>query len=243
MAQFTPKIPIASVAGGDPELTIADADWEHIQKAYGTELLPEMRKQIYEATNDFLRFVKTEYSAQPVSAARHRVKRIKKAAADFQEAIFEYSQSDVGDATLYANHLINRSFDDPRVKNRDKLRFLSRLMTSFAVACNRALSHLDNPTNRGRREGETWENWVRKLTRILDATQLPTKVRKDSDKNITKKPSPFVALVRELQKCIPKEYRRSQAHSASLEANIALSEAIVRARRLRRSTKSSPTWP
>src|SRR5262249_27634700 len=125
MAQFKPRIPIVSASEHDPELAIADADWQRIQKAYGKELSPDVRQRIYEVTYVYLLFVKIEPSAQPVSDARDRVERIKKAVADFQEAIFEYSESDVGDATRYAVHLINRSFDDPRIKDWDKLRFLT----------------------------------------------------------------------------------------------------------------------
>jgi hypothetical protein len=55
-------------------------------------------------------------------------------------------------------------------------------------------------------------------------------VRKDTVKNLTGKPSPFVAFVRELQACVPEEYRRSQPYSAEAPANIALSEGIYRAR-------------
>jgi hypothetical protein len=67
----------------------------------------------------------------------------------------------------------------------------------------------------------------------MEAHQLPIEVRKDTDKNATRKPSPFVALIRELQACIPEADRKS-THS-----DIALSEAIARARRPRRVAKTS----
>jgi hypothetical protein len=100
-------------------------------------------------------------------------------------------------------------------------------------ACDRALHDLQEEN--GFRDGEEWGLWIRKLTKILKAHQLRTEVRKDTNKNLTGKPSSFVAFVRELQACIPKEYRRSQPNSAEASANIALSEAIYRARRVRKA--------
>ena len=220
MAQFTPTIPIASVSGGDPKLTITGQHWQRIQDTYGNELSPDLRKEIYEATISFLRFVPTERAAQPILFARTKITQIIKTAQALQKAIFKYPQSDAGDATLHANHLINRCFDHPLVKNRDKLGFIGTLMTSLAVACEGAFITLDDPANRGRRKGETWENWVRKLTEIFKAHRLPTAARKDTDKNKTGKPSPFVAFIQELQKCFPAEFRRSTQSDEALAKSI-----------------------
>ena len=106
------------------------------------------------------------------------------------------------------------------------------MASSLIVACNRALADLGNRNNQGRRRGETWGNWVCHVRKIIDAHQLPTEVRKDTDKNKKGKPSPFVALIRELQARIPEANRKS-SHS-----DIALSEAIARARRCRSGRKS-----
>ncbi len=83
-----------------------------------------------------------------------------------------------------------------------------------------------------------WELWVRKLTNILSKNGLPTRVRKDTDKSKTAKPSPFVSFIRELQACLPAKYRRSHALRPDVEANVALSTAIVRSRPSRRSQRA-----
>jgi hypothetical protein len=217
VARRTPTIPIATVSGGNPEPSIADTDWQRIETAYGLKLLPGVRKQLYQATCAMLWFVPPEQIAQPVSASRRRVERIKKAAAEFKDAVFENSPDAYG---YYENHLFNRRFNDQRVKDRDKLRFLGMLMTSAVVTCNQVLNHLDNPTNHGWQEGETWQLWVQELTSILTAQGLPTGARKDTDKNKTGKPSPFVALIRELQKCIPATFRRSSQSDGALAKSI-----------------------
>jgi hypothetical protein len=184
----------------------------------------------------FLRFVEAEQSARPVSEARERVERVKRAAAEFQKAVFE--QEIELNVRTYANGLIKLHLKDARIrKTRDKLRLLGGLMTSVIVACNRALKDLRNPENRGPKKGDTWENLVRDLTAVLKSHHLPTAVRKDSVKNKTGKPSPFVSFMRELQSCLPDKFRRSK-HS-----DLARAEAIHRARRLSRVTKGSRSQP
>lgn len=226
MARITPTIPIATVNGDDPELSIADADWHRVETAYGRKLLPDVRKEVYEETRKMLWFAKFEQTAQPVSPSRRRVERIKKAAHEFHMAIFEDFPN--AKSKYYSNHLVNRSLSDARIKDRDKLRFLGVLMTSVVVACNRALSQLDSPTKRGWRKGEAWQSWVQRLTSILVARGLPTEARKDTDKNNTGNPSPFVAFIRELQACIPANFRWSTQSCGALAKSIYEARAQVR---------------
>jgi hypothetical protein len=228
MARVAPTIPSATIKGGDPELTISDDSWRRIEDAYGSELTADVREQIRDATLSFLRFVEAEQAAQAVSISRARVAQVKKAAAEFQEAVFENPQDSTWDARNYADRLIKRCFHDARIADFDGPRWLGTLMISLVVACNQALAHLDDPKNQDGRKGETWENWIRRLTAMLETRGLPKEVRKDADKNKTGKPSPFVGLVRELQTCIPAAFRRP------IQSDNALSEAIYRARRPRR---------
>jgi hypothetical protein len=233
MARFAPTIPIATLSGGEPELSISNDDWRRIELAYGHAVPMAAREAIRAATLTFLLFVEGEQTARPISEARDRILQLKEAATALQEAVFDNPQDSGWDSRVYADRLVKRYFDDARIAGPEGLRSLGLVMTSLIVACNHALSHLQNPQNQGRRRGEGWESWVRRITDVLEAHQLPIEVRKDTDKNATRKPSPFVALIRELQACIPEADRRS-THS-----DIALSEAIVRARRPRRVTKTS----
>jgi hypothetical protein len=183
----------------------------------------------------FLQFVEAEHRARPVSEARKRVERVKKAAIEFKTAIFE---QDVGrDPRTYANSLIRLYFNDARLESGDGPRQLGTLMTPLIVACNHALQNINHPNNLGFEKGEAWNGLVCDLTAILKRHHLPIEVRKDSDKNKTGKPSPFFSFMRELQSCLPDKFRRSE-HS-----DVALTEAIYRARRLGRVTKSGPSRP
>jgi hypothetical protein len=116
-------------------------------------------------------------------------------------------------------------------EGRDGLQNLAlKVWRDISTGCDQALADLGSQENFGFRRGEIWGLWVRKLTTILSKAELPTQVRKDADKTNAAKPSAFVSFLRELQECIPKDYRRSQAHGPDFEPNIALSVAIVRAR-------------
>jgi hypothetical protein len=227
MARFAPTIPMASLSGGDPELSISNEHWKKIESAYGYAVPKIAREQVFEATWNFLFFAEAEQVARPLSEARRRIERIKKAASAFETAIFD-PQNIARDSKTYADHLVTRYLDDTRIEA--PLRSVGLMASSLIIACNLALAHLENPHNQGRRKGETWEHWVCRLARIMQDHQLPTEVRKDTDKNIRGKPSPFVALIRELQPRIPEANRRP--HS-----DIALSEAIARARRTRSGHK------
>jgi hypothetical protein len=231
MVRVAPTIPVATTRGGDPQLVISDDDWRRIEAAYGRPLPAEVREQIRDATLSFLMFVEGEQAAQPVSVARAHVERVKKAAAKLCHVVVENPQDSAWDARNYANRLIGQNFNDAGKSVRDLPRWLGTLMVSLGAACNHALTQLDDPGRQGRRKGDTWENWARKLAAILAANGLPTQVRKDTDKNIHRKPSPFVHFIRELQSCVPEESRRG-THSDN-----ALSEAISRAQGHGRVTK------
>jgi hypothetical protein len=145
-------------------------------------------------------------------------------------------------ATVYAHYLIKRHFADETLWSRkfrgqkeDKLVRLRRLPALLRDACTSALAELDNPKLPGHREGDCWRGWVQNLTYIAKAHGLPTAARTDTDKIAGDKPSPFVALVRELQRLVPAATAR-HAHS-----NDALAKAIQRARRGRGASAARQT--
>jgi hypothetical protein len=89
MSRYAPRIPVATLSGGDPELVITDTNWKRIEKAYGHSLSPRARSQINGATYIFLAFSDFEQSAQPAAVVRKRIKRIEGAASKLQSAILE----------------------------------------------------------------------------------------------------------------------------------------------------------
>jgi hypothetical protein len=227
MARVTPKIPIATLDGGDHSaFSLSKDNWLQIEAAYGHVLSREVRKQICHATLQFLSSTEVEQVARPVAEARERIVRIKKAAIDLQKVLLDNPQDEGSDPRLYADRQINRCFNDNQIKDRKVIGFFVTGVGSLIVACNHALKHLEK--NRGRQKGEAWDNWVCRISEIAKINRLPSEARKDDDAN--EKPSPFVALIRELQHFLPKEYPRS-THS-----NIALAVAITGARRVAKNS-------
>ena len=236
------KLPIAS-ADGKPRLKISQGDWKRIEKAYGHALTKPLRQKVCDATREYLEWDELEKAAQRASEAEVKINAVKAAASKFRDAIFQRPRNIARDADFFARRLISKRLG-LSFQGRDGLQnLLLKIERDISDACDRAFDIFDAcdralhdlQEENGFRDGETWGLWIRKLTKILKAHQLPTEVRKDTDKNLTGKPSPFVAFVRELQACIPEEYRFSQPNSAEAPANIALSEAIYRARRVRKA--------
>jgi hypothetical protein len=151
-----------------------------------------------------------ERTAEPVVKSQKRIEAIRKAAGDFQNVLL----SGRSDAALYAKLLVENHFEEPRLSDKpNRFYSLSGVLTSLQVACDLALRELEPPASTigllgdfgslpSFKEGESWDQWIRRLTKILKDAQLPWRVRKDTDKG--HRQSPFTLLVRELQDCVQK---------------------------------------
>ena len=224
-----------ATAGGKPSLKILS--WRRIEKAYGHSLPKPGRLKIRAATREFLDWAVFEHTVRPTSEVIKRVVSIKKGVRKFQGVVFTCPQKVGSDADLYARHLISKHLHLAFDKGRDGLQNLAfNLANSISKGCDLALADLGSEQSTFR-SGDMWNWWVCELTAILNAQYLPTEVRKDSDKNRTGKPSPFVAFIRELQVYIPEDYR------GTTHSDTALAVAIVRARRSVRVTKTVPSQP
>ena len=220
MARRSRKLPIAS-GPGTVDLTINEADWQRIETAYGKKLSCGVRNAVLGATRGFVVLDICERQAEPVADAEKIIDVCKKAAGNFQCALLATTSS--SDVASYVRDLIAKNFHDTRLSNKDQLfNTLISLLNSFRVACDSSLTELNVPSFPPFGEGECWKYWIPRLTEIMQEAGLPTGVRKDTDKRKSDKPSPFVALVRELQECLPDGCRKT-THSDD-----ALAEAITR---------------
>jgi hypothetical protein len=226
-----------SAAGPNPRLKISARAWMRVEEAYGYPLDPSVRKKICAVTRQYLQWAELEQSARSSAECARRVCMIKDAARAFRKAILEHSPKISRDADYYARWMICKHME-LAFDGRDGLQNLAvRFDRQISTTCDRTLAELRCQESFGFRHGEMWERWIRDLTTIVSDVKLPTQVRKDTDKIKSGKPSPFVSLVRELQTCLPQEYRRSRPPGADAVANIALSTAIVRARARGRVSK------
>jgi hypothetical protein len=233
MGKRAPRLPVASAER--IRVTITDSDWRRIEKAYGQKLSLEARRDIHEKTQEFVDLAEFEQNAELVSDARDRITTIMGAASSLRSTI----DSGIHDADIYACSLIKKhlwkqrdakkqkegdAVKKRRQKKDDPLRNISSGMRLLIFASQDALRELDDAKDQGFSKGEAWDRWIVRLTSIAEKHGLPWRVRKDSDKQ--SRSSPFVELVWELQRFVPKAHRR---HSRG-----ALAVAIVTARRQNR---------
>jgi hypothetical protein len=216
-------LPVASAGGSYSDFSIKDKDWPAVERAYGYEFSRGERAKIQEATRGFIYLASLEASAEPVSAAQGCVLAWKRAASKFDRAL--YGQAE-GDARAHAKHLVAKYFGDRRFRRADLFQDLSAVLSDFIAACSHALKEYDahdDGTDRGFRQGEWWDHWVRDLTRVLTERGYPTTVRSD-DLGFK---SHFTRLVQSLQKLVPTKVRRV------CSSDEAMGKAIERARKPR----------
>src|SRR5262249_35067343 len=152
-----------------------------------------------------------ERNAEPLRAAIERVESIKDSTGNLYLTLAAVAS----DAKVYADHLVRKHFKDARLamQRGDLFHALGGVLTSLSVACKLALDEMSDPNLPGHREGECWDQWIRRLTTIARENDLPFAAPKGSDKAIVY--SPFVLMIAALQECVPASARR---HHASLDA-------------------------
>jgi hypothetical protein len=240
MVRRIPTIPIATVSGTNPQISMSKANWQHVEAAYGSVVAPEVRQHIQEAMLKLLSSVEVEFVALPAAQARKRIERIRKAAIGLRKVLIDNPQDDEWDARYYADRLIHQRLNDSQINvsehtsdcfstvdppawndRQDAQSFLAAPSGLLIEACDQAIKYLEE--NPGRRAGDAWNSWVCRISEIVEAHQLPNAVAKITE---DQEASPFVLLISNLQDFIPEGYRRSTF------SKVALTEAITRARRV-----------
>ena len=211
---------------GPKPIEISESDWQRIESQYGQRLSSEIREKIQQVTQVFASSAIFEVTAAPVMDARKAIKRLSSAAAKLRDLLAQQAGSGGGQYAIHLilNYMRNYRLGDPEsLRYHDPIKAFSEVISSFVMACEQSLNELKDP-NRGEfREGEAWDEWVCKLGATLEASDLPTAARKDSDKQRARGASPFVALIRELQMCVPAPCRRHCSDTG-------LATAVARAR-------------
>lgn len=215
-----------SSAGGQKRIVIGERDWERIETGYGQSIRGDLRDRIQEATQRFALSAIFEVRAARLVDARKATNEVLSAGQALRNALKDEPAEMNG--RFYAFHLIRNYLRDERLGDYTAfpgpIAALRSVLNSFVTACEQSLAELHDPNRAEFVEGAAWDAWVRQLLCILSEAGLPTAARKDTDKQKTSIPSSFVALVRELQRCVPRAcyLQRSDA---------ALATAISAARR------------
>jgi hypothetical protein len=123
-----------------------------------------LRTELISLTNNFLMFAVFELTAEPLDGTEARIKSLSNSANAFWRALFSGGNSD---AAFYAGHLIALHFHEHRIGDRNKLRSLTEVMTSFVVACEKAQDEIDSGTLARHQPGECWKGWILNVTHEL----------------------------------------------------------------------------
>jgi hypothetical protein len=233
MARRTPKIP--RTRPYSPPLELDTAGWQRIEQAYGQTLQPHLRDQVISVTKNFLYWATAE-EAPRLRLAQQRAKRLRDSAFRLQR---EISQENY--VAWYTDELIGMYFlpfffegktKEPPKPNIDSLPpVVTETLSALLRACDAAAKHMKALSKETWmwRDGEAWNHWIVELTSLMGLNRLPIAASISQPKLANANTSPFVRFVKELQHSIPKKYRRSY-HS-----DVALTEAIKRARRSKNS--------
>jgi hypothetical protein len=218
-------------------LHLSDKNWLAIEAAYDNSLPPGIRRQIEIATTHFLENAEAENTGS-MDHAIARVKRMRKSAHSLLDAIEDPRGGNVTeeyvDEELYKSHARLIGAELCKLLRVPTLPFagpnyvseLYRDLAYFVGACDLTLESLDSASRYNYwPEGGAWEDWIRRLTDILKAHDLPTEARKDAAGYSAKRASPFVKFISRVQTFLPKGYVRGDTKSKS-----SLAERIYKAR-------------
>ena len=187
---------------GVPRLSkfnISKVRWRKLRTAWG-QVIPEKRRQESNAaTKDFLLLVPAEHSLRPLGESIEHIKRWKEGAEYFLAGLTE-----PGDATsiFYAQYFVQQEFPDLTLDD------LHDMVMAYRGACVRATTEASSMAVPGTHR-RTWDAWVRRVIDIFEEQGWRATAQKGYGK-----PSPFVSFFWELQRLIPKKYRRGSTKEA-----------------------------
>jgi hypothetical protein len=227
MARPLPRIHLAKRAGKPVSFSVDDK--ARIEKAFGHKLSTERWEQITEKTSMLSSILTWIRSAAEATLVLKKVGKLTAAAISLRQELTEKPIPDYESLTLqeiYAEFFTHPKERMPRPYQLSLSLFLLDVVNATIATCQFVQKHGEDRNPREMitfSEGEIWDLWIDALTTIMKDNGLPYEARKDTDKR-KRESSPFVALIRELQKSLPKELRKS------MTSDDALAQRISRAR-------------
>jgi hypothetical protein len=224
MPRISGKIPRITIRG-EMGLCVTEEGWRLIEERYGHQISDEARSAVNAVTNKFLQLASAEEDAPSKEDALNRLRSLKDRTDSLHEAINELPVDNP--VRQYVDEEIAFAYTISQYENAiailEYISLFERGLERFSKACDETITFLSEhnfwPT------GGAWDVWIRQLTKILDAYDLPTAARKDSDKAKSNQASQFIELVYAFQRLLPEQVRRS------MHSKPALATAIHKARK------------
>ena len=207
--------------------------WGDIEHAYGRALPGEVRKSVISAVHALINDTTIEQNPLSTTTANERIREIRRGAFELKSVLNKRLLPDHNERELA--QLLNaeiKKLGPPRSMLRESAMIAARLV----IACDKVLVQISN--DRGLKEGNAWAHFIVVMTSIIKKANLPTGAKQSRDKSTDDNPSPFVALVSELQKKMPANVRRHDRADLS-----SLAKKINEARRNNRDKSSNGPTP
>src|SRR5262245_49136210 len=231
MSKLELRLPSVSGEGQWPHISFDAKDWMQIENPYG-ELTPEVRGEIQQKTNMYLREAYMEGMAAPLKDTKARACAVHAAVENAYRAMAKHLHGG-GDAAAHASRVIAQEFSNQYLPNEaDKHDFIDAFLRSLRAATRFACEQLrsEKAIYRFRADGAAWARWVNRLHDIIDGAGLSACVSNGAEKWFRDAHSPFVVMVYKLQGCLPKPYRRRyRQRGPENKELVALAKAISRA--------------
>jgi hypothetical protein len=205
---------IAEVFEGEPKpIKPSKSAWSRIERAYGSEIPPDVRSEIIHATSAYLFKVQCGTSF-PVPDARKRIGSIQAHSRNLLKVLMRPSTKS---AASHGELLIGLRFnqlwnEENAASDFARVRMVARALTEACILAEMDLAKW----NQGR--VDPWDGWTDAITRILAKAGMPRGLSKSKD-------TTFVGLIAGLQNLLPKEVRK---HGQTRDS---LVQALWRARK------------
>jgi hypothetical protein len=207
---------------GEP-FVFADTDWGLFETRYGHKLTKEVRQLISLTTLIFS--FRAPGAPDEMVHVRPMLTKIRKLQLSIDSILHDLSTSGTPPETSleFLYDFVFRSKQQIDIFFPIlKFDILGHKLYDLKHLCKLIDTELNDPDCLSSEMTQQWNVWIVMLTLVLRWARLPTKVRKDVDKQKTE--SPFVQLVRELQIRMPRSLRRQLSDDS-------LAQAIYRARK------------
>lgn len=227
MPRPNPRIDVLKLAGKPIAFSVDDR--LAIETQYGHKLTLEQWEKITRITSVLTTYVPGIKVASPMRVMLSKLKKLEAAATSLRSEFNE-----IPDRGTFTPQEIYWAFFAHRRRpplRGEEFSFLEDILGAAIKFSEFTRQQLQKPGPKQSNalytysEGEVWNFWVNTITKIIKDSGLDYKVRKDSDKNKNDTQSSFVRLIKELQKCLPKECRKFT------QSDYALAQGISRARR------------
>jgi hypothetical protein len=208
------KLNFGAVRAGDPFDVALEVDWQKLEGAY-KPLPQDAREHISAVIKYYIGQDQTEHNAPYLKDAISKVSRL----TDSATALLKEHSARDDAADAVALSIVEARFGGA----------LDDILERYVDACEQARDQVNaDSRDSGFEEGRAWRSMIWRLLDIVEKFGLPSTVAKPIKES--QRRSPFVALVEEIQKQLPR------VHWSFPKTHEALAAAIVNIRRERRES-------